>query len=464
MYAVDYSEKAVAVFGPSTELNLVKDHLKEKYNARFNNALIDPTDPCGVKTPGYIISKKKKDELLTDLRIKMKGAPPPLNLLPTSRGSCDISSSSSSSTVSGTSSKDFLPSTVIKEDSGSDTGSSISLPVHGQYIVNYSEKAIAVFGDTKKISGDLKNAGGKWNPYLKNPLIKEADANKNGGWIFSRKALDVLQNQLKLKLVGDDTHMTKNTPTVAEGAFNAIAQAEMARLRAETAKEIANTPPEQRILTEVPPAPLAPSSTSSSTSSAAPKVAAIPATGFSNAAAHGIYICDYGEKCIAVFGNSKPFKQALSQLPARFNPSLTDPRSGAKAAGWIVRKHLADALHLLFCGSATARHDGAGNTAISPAKAQSKRKTTDEDDHNTCKKRQRYEDLSSDDDAPLVHTTDTQSVFKRMCREQQWSKDDIKLLQELATEAEWDEEELTEEQVNMLYLGMVKLRQIERGE
>lgn len=48
-------------------------------------------------------------------------------------------------------------------------------------LVTYSEKAIAVFGDTKAIKSELMNLGGKFNPCLKYNDTKRA------GWIFSAK-------------------------------------------------------------------------------------------------------------------------------------------------------------------------------------------------------------------------------------------------------------------------------------
>ena len=53
-------------------------------------------------------------------------------------------------------------------------------------IVDYSEKAVAVFGDTKTIKDELKSIGGKFNPRL----------NYNGGkraeWIFPKSKLGEL--------------------------------------------------------------------------------------------------------------------------------------------------------------------------------------------------------------------------------------------------------------------------------
>ncbi len=54
----------------------------------------------------------------------------------------------------------------------------------GLEIVNYSEKAIAVFGETKAIKDELKKLGGKFNPALKH------NGEKRAGWIFSKKQAD----------------------------------------------------------------------------------------------------------------------------------------------------------------------------------------------------------------------------------------------------------------------------------
>lgn len=48
------------------------------------------------------------------------------------------------------------------------------------FIVSYSEKAVAVFGDTKPIKDTLKNMGGRFNPYLKH------NGENLPGWIFSK--------------------------------------------------------------------------------------------------------------------------------------------------------------------------------------------------------------------------------------------------------------------------------------
>ena len=69
-------------------------------------------------------------------------------------------------------------------------------------IVDYSEKAIAVFGDTKTVKDQLKSLGGRFNPSLKHNGVKRA------GWIFSKKQMD------KVRLLLSEQKETKDTAPV----------------------------------------------------------------------------------------------------------------------------------------------------------------------------------------------------------------------------------------------------------
>ena len=60
-------------------------------------------------------------------------------------------------------------------------------------IVDYSEKAIAVFGDTKPIKDELKALGGRFNPNLTH------DDGKKAGWIFSKSKEQEVRNLLTIK-------------------------------------------------------------------------------------------------------------------------------------------------------------------------------------------------------------------------------------------------------------------------
>ena len=57
-------------------------------------------------------------------------------------------------------------------------------------MVDYSEKAIAVFGDTKAIKEQLKELGGRFNPSL------NYNGEKRAGWIFSKRQADKVRDLL----------------------------------------------------------------------------------------------------------------------------------------------------------------------------------------------------------------------------------------------------------------------------
>lgn len=63
--------------------------------------------------------------------------------------------------------------------------------VEGLEIVDYSEKAIAVFGDTKAVKDQLKELGGRFNPSL------NYNGEKRAGWIFSKKQADNVKELIK---------------------------------------------------------------------------------------------------------------------------------------------------------------------------------------------------------------------------------------------------------------------------
>jgi hypothetical protein len=60
-------------------------------------------------------------------------------------------------------------------------------------IVDYSEKALAVFGDTRPVKDELKALGGRFNPNLTHNEKKQA------GWIFSKAKESDLRNLLTVK-------------------------------------------------------------------------------------------------------------------------------------------------------------------------------------------------------------------------------------------------------------------------
>lgn len=82
-----------------------------------------------------------------------------------------------------------MPEIKPKNGNKADKGDKVSTaPVKGVEIVEYSEKAIAVIGDTKSIKDLLKSLGGSFNPRL----------TCGAGWIFSKKKEDELRAALAL--------------------------------------------------------------------------------------------------------------------------------------------------------------------------------------------------------------------------------------------------------------------------
>ena len=68
------------------------------------------------------------------------------------------------------------------------------MKVTGKFsIVNYSEKALVVFGDTRPIRDQLKALGGRFNPRLTHNEQKKA------GWIFSKFKEQEVRNLLGIK-------------------------------------------------------------------------------------------------------------------------------------------------------------------------------------------------------------------------------------------------------------------------
>lgn len=76
----------------------------------------------------------------------------------------------------------------IKTEKAEEAKEMEAVTVEGLEMVYYSEKAIAVFGDTKAIKEQLKELGGRFNPSL------NYNGEKRAGWIFSKKKADEVRN------------------------------------------------------------------------------------------------------------------------------------------------------------------------------------------------------------------------------------------------------------------------------
>ena len=74
------------------------------------------------------------------------------------------------------------------------TDNEAHLAITGNYIiVDYSEKAVAVFGDTRPIKDQLMALGGRFNPKLTH------EGNKKAGWIFGKTKETQLRHLLTIK-------------------------------------------------------------------------------------------------------------------------------------------------------------------------------------------------------------------------------------------------------------------------
>lgn len=79
----------------------------------------------------------------------------------------------------------------VKAEKVQDAKEMETVTVEGLEMVDYSEKAIAVFGDTKAIKEQLKELGGRFNPSL------NYNGEKRAGWIFSKKQADKVKELIK---------------------------------------------------------------------------------------------------------------------------------------------------------------------------------------------------------------------------------------------------------------------------
>lgn len=84
-----------------------------------------------------------------------------------------------------------------------------SVTVDDLEMVDYSEKAIAVFGDTKSIKDQLKELGGRFNPAL------NYNGEKRAGWIFSKKKADEVRNLM----ASEKVESVEELPALPEGIY-----------------------------------------------------------------------------------------------------------------------------------------------------------------------------------------------------------------------------------------------------
>lgn len=75
-----------------------------------------------------------------------------------------------------------------KETKGFENNAPIPTKIEGVQVVDYSEKAIVVVGETKPIKDSLKEMGGRWNSHL----------TCGAGWVFSKAKEQAVRQLLNL--------------------------------------------------------------------------------------------------------------------------------------------------------------------------------------------------------------------------------------------------------------------------
>lgn len=98
----------------------------------------------------------------------------------------------------------------LQEESSEETGKDMKQATEARFrIVDYSEKALAVYGDTKEIKEQLKQLGGRFNTHLRD----------GAGWIFSKQKAEELQALLSgAPMEGEKNHapMAKKENLITE--------------------------------------------------------------------------------------------------------------------------------------------------------------------------------------------------------------------------------------------------------
>jgi DNA topoisomerase-1 len=234
---IDYSEKSIVVIGDTEPF---KDMLK-KLGGRFNPNLT----VGGEKTPGWIFGKSKLQKVQDELGIEVEEP-------------------------------------VEAEEEAEEEQVKPNVK-----IINYSEKSIAVIGDTKPLSNILKELGGRFN---RNLTVSEE---KIPGWIFGKSKLQKVKDELGIEEEVETEEEAEEEEAVEEEEEAEAEEEEEEAVEAEEEEEEPKVKPNVKII-------------------------------------------NYSEKSIAVIGDTKPLKDTLKELGGRFNPNLTV--SGKKTAGWIFGK------------------------------------------------------------------------------------------------------------------------------
>lgn len=165
------------------------------------------------------------------------------------------------------------------------------------YGIKYSEHSVAIFGPTKSIKDQLKTMGGKFNMYL-----RSRNGEKEPGWIFPKAKISEIENTLKIKI---------------EMSICATSENKQTEKLSDEPKSSEDTN-SKRTINEV----------GVTTSSVGP----VNRTS-NNTGGEEIEIVQYSSYSIAIFGNTKAWKDALKSKGGKYNAYLT--HGSDKKPGWI---------------------------------------------------------------------------------------------------------------------------------
>ncbi|KAJ3116907.1 hypothetical protein HDU96_008426 [Phlyctochytrium bullatum] len=233
-------------------------------------------------------------------------------------------------------------------------------------IVDYKERSIALFGDTRPVKDKIKELGGKFNKYL------TLEGKKEPGWIMAKtkksEIVALLRHSRKpLRVDGVDYDPDAQPPPPSSEPPSATYGIDIILYGENQIAAIGNTAPYKDKLKEAggtfklyidfqkerhkgwvfPKANFekivnllgkdkiydrtGDVVSSDSTQENSPP----PAPTTNPLASKQLILVDY-KKSVAVFGDTKPIKDKLMELGGKFNKYLTGP-SGRKEAGWIFK-------------------------------------------------------------------------------------------------------------------------------
>jgi hypothetical protein len=176
-YIYEYSEKSIAVFGDTKPF-------KSEFSSiggRFNPSLRKD----GVVTPGWVFKKTSEQDVLRVLRkggvaVNFEPRVEAPAAVSTTSTALDASEVVKSETPAAGEAKDEVPGGAMG-DSRSNTDRSQPVSTEPLQMVEYSDRAVAVYGDSSHLAGAWKVLGGKFNKFLKH------EGSTRVGWILPSK-------------------------------------------------------------------------------------------------------------------------------------------------------------------------------------------------------------------------------------------------------------------------------------